>query len=346
MKCKWMASAAVMVAVVASVGRGDDRVFTISGKPISGKIVSMTAAEISVETRTGETVKVPANDINVVQFDGEPTRISGILRGAVRAGRYEDALRELDELQKSGDSFGTFLQADLNYMRAYCAAKLALSGNGDVAEAGKLMRAWVQANPNNYRYYEGCEILGDLLANVDAFTAAVEQYERLISAPWPEIQLRGLVAKGRALLADKKAEQALAEFRRAQSLADGAGDSASVKGLKLAANLGQAECLAATNQLPEAVKIVQQVIVAADPENVPLHARAYTTLGRCYRQAKDTKNALLAFLHVDLLYFTDPQAHAEALSNLAALYLELDDTEGANRAQQVLKQRYPNFKKK
>jgi hypothetical protein len=79
----------------------------------------------------------------------------------------------------------------------------------------------------------------------------------------------------------------------------------------------------------------------ADPENVPLMARAYNVLGAAQRQLGHTKEALLAFLHVDVLYAGEHDAHAEALSNLADLWEQDHQVERADRARKTLMERYP-----
>ena len=66
--------------------------------------------------------------------------------------------------------------------------------------------------------------------------------------------------------------------------------------------------------------MIEQMIQDTDPEQKELQARAYNALGNCYEQAGRTKDALLAFLHVDVLYGTVPDAHAEALSHLIPLW--------------------------
>ena len=75
-----------------------------------------------------------------------------------------------------------------------------------------------------------------------------------------------------------------------------------------------------TGPLDAAVKMVEQVILDADPEQKELHARAYNALGNCYQRAGQTTDALLAYLHVDVLYSSVPDAHAEALANLVPLW--------------------------
>ena len=90
------------------------------------------------------------------------------------------------------------------------------------------------------------------------------------------------------------------------------------------------------------IKAVDEILAKADPEDVELHARAYNTKGTALRKTGRTKEALLAFLHVDVLYFAVPEAHAEALANLAELWNELNRTERAMRARDLLESQYAN----
>ena len=55
------------------------------------------------------------------------------------------------------------------------------------------------------------------------------------------------------------------------------------------------------------------MIQAAPAEDVPAQAAAYNTLGDCLRAANRPKDALLAYLHTDLLYSKDKEEHPRAL---------------------------------
>ena len=98
--------------------------------------------------------------------------------------------------------------------------------------------------------------------------------------------------------------------------------------------------MAALKKPDEAIAIVEEIIQKGDPEDAPLMARAYNVLGNAQRQAGRVKEALLAFLHVDILYSSVPDAHAEALSNLAELWQQVHKTDRANRARQTLEELY------
>jgi tetratricopeptide (TPR) repeat protein len=201
------------------------------------------------------------------------------------------------------------------------------------------MRAFVKEHPTNYHFLPASETLGDLFAAIGRPELAFAQYATIEKAPWPEYKMRGGVAKGRILVAQKKFPEALEAFDNVLKLAgDEKGAAAS---LKLAAQLGKATCLAATGQADAAIEQVTAVIDNADPEDVDLNARAYVTLGNCYRQKPGAvKEARDAYLHVDLLYTGNREAHAEALSNLTRIWNELGKPERALQAAQLLKDRY------
>jgi hypothetical protein len=84
------------------------------------------------------------------------------------------------------------------------------------------------------------------------------------------------------------------------------------------------------------------VIAKADAEDGELHARAYNAKGSALVAAGKKKEALLAYLHVDLLFSSYPEQHAEALANLSALWKEVDQVNRANQAAATLRQEYPS----
>ena len=186
--------------------------------------------------------------------------------------------------------------------------------------------------------FEGCEALGDLLASLGKFDQAESYYAKLAGAPWPDYKMRAGVMAGRALVGLKQYDRALARFDEVLGM-DASGKESQRQ--KLSASLGKAAALAGTGKSEEAIKLVDDIIAQADAENLELHARAYNILGNCYRAANKKNEALLAFLHVDLLYSRFPDLHAEALANLATLWADVDKAERATQARAQLKEKYP-----
>ena len=49
----------------------------------------------------------------------------------------------------------------------------------------------------------------------------------------------------------------------------------------------------------------------------------------------------MAYLHTDILFYTDPEIHAEALYYLTNLWKEVNATDEATDARNLLNDRYP-----
>jgi tetratricopeptide (TPR) repeat protein len=326
-------AAATLSARVASAV---DRVKPIQGNPVSGKISEMSATKVVVEAGSARK-EFPVNEIDTVQFDGEPNELMQA-RIAVAAGRYDDAQTLLAKIE-AGQMKRPEIAKDVEFYQALAAARQALSGGGSIADAGKKVFTFERANRDNFHYFEACQTLGDLLAAVGRYPDAEGYYAKLAEAPWPDYKMRAGVLLGRSLISQQKFDEATAKFDEVLK-ADATGKEADAQ--KAAAMLGKAAALSGAGKPDEAVKLVDEVIAKADPENEELYARAYNILGNCHKAAGKKKEALLAFLHVDLLYSRHAEQHAEALANLATLWSEVDKSDRAAQAKSMLNQKYPN----
>lgn len=302
---------------------------------IRGEITGISPLTVVIE-KQGVEEKVPVNEVLSLTFTGEPSELA-FGRIAALNGRYEDAVETLGKIDLSKVERPPVKQ-DIEFYKALAAAKLALGGNGSIQEAGKLMVAFESQNKTSYHYLEASEIIGDLLVALGNYAGAENYYNRLAKAPWPEYKMRAGVLVGRALQAQDKHAEAIARFDQVLAL-DGMTPQANMQ--KLAATLGKAVSLAAGGKVPEALKMVQSVIRDASPENVELQARAYNALGNCYLKADKTKDALLAFLHTDVLYNSFPEAHAEALARLSKLWNKVGNAARGRDAAALLHERYP-----
>jgi len=298
-----------------------------------GTIKSTSPTEIEFE-RTGSTAKIPVNEIlNILRLDGEPTELNAA-RAHVTAGRFNDATEALAKIQPA-DLKREVTKAEYDFLNAYVAAKTALSGTGDVTKAGSAMVEFVRNHPDSFHVLEANELIGDLLVAGGNYAAAAGYYEKLAAAPWPDYKMRAKVLLGKAKLAEGQVEEAKATF---QSVVDS--DVKGADATRVAAELGIARCLAAEKKYDEAIAAAKKVIAAVDPENTSVSAQAYNTLGTALAAAGKKRDAVMAFLHVDVLYFNSPGDHAEALENLAELWTDLNRPERATKVRQVLKQRY------
>src|SRR5262249_56532504 len=93
---------------------------------------------------------------------------------------------------------------------------------------------------------------------------------------------------------------------------------------------------ATADKLADAAKQLEQLIdTTTDPS---LKAAAYNMLGDCYRRdPQHKKDALYAYLWVDVVYNQDPIESAQSDARLADLFGELKDEERARKYRDRLK---------
>jgi tetratricopeptide (TPR) repeat protein len=275
------------------------------------------------------------NEIRSVVFDEEPAELSQARLNAKNGG-YANAQERLQQIDR--DSIKRdLIRDDVEFYQVYVDGKLALTGTGEIAGAGRRLNDFVRSHPQSFHYFDAVELMGDLLMVAGKFPAAEKQYAELSNAPWPEYKTRAGMLLGRSLQAQDKHAEAIAQFDSALA-ATGAVDNDATR----SATLGKAVSLAETGRLDEAVGMIEEVIQHTDPEQRELQARAYNALGNSYQRAGRTKDALLAYLHVDVLYSTVPEAHAEALAALVPLWEAVGQASRAREARETLQQRYAN----
>jgi tetratricopeptide (TPR) repeat protein len=311
-----------------------DRVRLARGSQ-TGEVSDMSPYEVTLNKGLPGSRTIAVNEIKAIQFDGEPAELSQA-RVNLTNGGYDKAAELLAKIDPNSLK-RDFIKQDVEFYQAYCAAKLALNGNGEIGDAGRRLNTFVRGNPNNFHSLEASEAMGDLLMIGGRFENAEKLYGELAKAPWPDYKMRAAVAIGRSLQAQNKHAAAVKQFDAALAMTD---DGADTQNQKLSATLGKAVSLAETGKGDEAASAIEKIIQDADPQQKELHARAYNALGNCYEKGKRTKDALLAFLHVDVLYNTVPDAHAEALFHLVSLWHAVGQDERSRESRELLLQRY------
>lgn len=93
------------------------------------------------------------------------------------------------------------------------------------------------------------------------------------------------------------------------------------------ARVAQAECLALAKQMPEANKILRQIIKDTTDKN--LKAMAYNTLGKNLYDVGQLKEARWEFLWVDVVFSQDKAEHAKSLYYLWQIFNKLGEPERA-----------------
>jgi tetratricopeptide (TPR) repeat protein len=304
------------------------------GSKMLGEITGVSPTEITMIVGGAER-KVPVNQVQRINLAGEPAGLRQA-RNAISAGQYEQALESLSRLTEA-DAEGDIVRQEIGFYRVLAQARLALLGTGDSKSAADEMKAFAAAERDTFHFFEIAELLGDLAKASGDYGAAANYYRYLARAPWPDYKLRSQVLLAGALRAQDKFAEAVQQYDEA--LAAPATDSVAVRQQTLA-RIGKAACLAQQGQMSDAIEQLEDVIAKNDPADERLFAQAYLALGTAYREAKQPLDAVLAYLHIDLLFYGQREAHAEALYYLTELWPQVDQPARAVEARQLLQSRY------
>lgn len=298
------------------------------GRAVSGTVTDVSPDGVTI-TSDGDAKTVGVEMIKGVSFSDDPSGLRSA-RDLVESGRLEQARTQLESMR--ADNARPLVQQDVVYYRAVVDARLALQGNGEIADAARQLVDFLKSNPRSFRFYDACEVLGDLAMSLGRFDTAASYYEQLEQAKSPVVETRGKLLQAQAWLRQGDVGQAAPLFRQASSSRD--------PRVQALAQIGLARCLAEQSKPEEGARMIAAVIAANDAEDTQLFARAYNALGNCHLAAGENEDALLAFLHTDMLFFRDFDAHAEALFHLSKLWAAVHKPAEAARARQLLQQAY------
>jgi tetratricopeptide (TPR) repeat protein len=210
---------------------------------------------------------------------------------------------------------------------------------GDKKAAGGAIVGFTKTYTGSYHFYEATEVAGDLAMSSGSYAFASTQYGVIANkaTKWPEMQMRARLADGRCLFAQKKYDEAKARFDEVLSTDNSAPNLASYK---IMAEVGKASCLAETGKPDEAIKALELILEKNDPADAPLFSRTYVALGNALVKANKPKDAIMAFLAVELLYYGEADAYAESLYNLSKLWDKENRADRALAARNMLKERF------
>ncbi|MDR3108346.1 MAG: hypothetical protein LBU65_01485 [Planctomycetaceae bacterium] len=319
-----------------TVSLAADRITLIEGRPLVGTIVNVTAEKVSIETNS-KTEEVDANKIVATIYDREPTGLNAV-RTAIRNNQITDALEALNKIDVTKlPNNPPYMKQEYAYQMAYVKSQLALTESADPKEAETLLVTFLQQNKKSYHYYEICQIYGKLLSMEGKSALAKKAYEQLAKAPWAEYNLTAKIELGNAAITENKIEEARQLF---EDVANIQTVSQIAEDQKALAKVGIAKCNIAENKLEEAIKQLETYIATTNPENTPLQATLYTTLGKAYEKANKPQYAINAYLSVDILYSNARTEHITALKSLQNLWQKTGRKDRAEETEKRLKELY------
>jgi tetratricopeptide (TPR) repeat protein len=333
----WISAAAGALAV--SAADAADIVNRKSGeKRVAGAITGATKTEVTVKPSTGEPVSIPANDVASVDWDEAPSDMK-LGKGDETNGRYEAALQKFTKAADEVKSGSDLVKTDLDFLIARTTARLALTDPARRDEAVTKLSGFLKAHSDSFRFYDAQQWLGQVHLARQDFSAARSTFETLGQAPWSDYQLSAKASLGRVLMGENKLEEAIQAFDAAVAAA---GPSPADQDRKYEAMVGKARALIALNKKEEALTVLDEVVDKGPQDVSALMAEAYVLQGDCLQAVNKTKEAVLAYLHVDVLFQRESASHAEALYHLAKLWKTVQHPDRALEAQAKLEGTYPN----
>ncbi len=304
-------------------------------KKAIGEITNLSRTELTINQKTGGILKIPANDIASIKWDGEPPKL-GIARGDEERGVLEKALETYVEVHK--ESSGK-MKTYLDFLISRTMAKLALDDPARVDDAVKKLEAFTKANADHIGYFESMSYLGQVQALKGDFAKAQTAFEGLGKAPWKDFQMASKIATGRMQLKQNNVDGALKTF---DDITAGKAETDSEKSRQAEAQVGKAACLVKQSKHDDALKLIDEIIKSTSVDEKRAMSEAYVLQGDCYQAQNKPKEAVLAYLHVPVLFENEKAAHAEALFNLAKLSGTIGQAERAAEARADLLERFPN----
>ena len=301
-----------------------------SGRIIRGSITAESPKEIKIQVG-GKSETIALDDLADIDYAGTPP-----------------AFLEAEQREKAGD-----VNAALeSYKRAAAAAGLkpfvaqlvkfkyatALADAG-TADAQKLndsisaLQDFVKAYPNGRHTARALEQLLNLVrtgsdpSKMDSVLADM--------AKIPGNQGRASVLKAELLAERGQADQALQLLETARSQIPKNSE------LERISKSVRVNVLVAKKDFVEAEKQARSLIDSAAPNDFTALAPAYNALGDCLRAAGKPKDAMIAYLHTEILYDRVANEHARALAAITQLWRVLEKPDRAEQTLNKLASSYP-----
>lgn len=333
---RWL-TAILIAATMTATTRAADFIKRKAAPQVGGTITGATKTEVAVKPSTGEPITVPANEVASVDWDDAP-RDMNLAKGDENNGRFSAALDKLAKVLEEVKSENDLLRTDVEFLIARVTARAALTDDERLDEAIAKLTGFLKSNSNSFRYYDAQQWLGQVYLAKQDFASARATFEQLAEAPWSDYQLLGKVNLGRVLMGELKNEEAAQAFDAAIAAA---GSSSAEQSRKFEAMVGKARCLIALNKQPEALGVLTEVVDKGSPDDTALMAEAYVLQGNCLEAEEKAKEAVLAYLHVDVLFARESAYHAEALYHLSKLWKTVQHPDRAAEAAGKLEALYP-----
>lgn len=305
---------------------------------LRGEFTAMQTDLVRIKLSGGKEETVPVSDIKAVRFDQEPSLLAQA-QSNERAGALDAALEKYQQVMSELAGSDKRLVSEVQFLIARTLVRQALADPSKREAAMKAISEFRGGARSNFRYLEATLLEAALATAADDRASAQTLLQEVQASSVKGFQLQAGVQLGRLLLKSGDAVAARQSFE--QVVQQSSGDSASATA-KFDGMLGIALCQSQQGQVSEALATLDQVVAQASDSDTRVLAEVWNQKGDCLRQLNQSRAALMAYLHVDILYSSEPAEHAQALLRLSQLWGPTGHQDRAEDAAARLRDKYPN----
>ncbi|HEV8002345.1 MAG TPA: tetratricopeptide repeat protein [Planctomycetaceae bacterium] len=307
-----------------------------SNSPLSGDITSISRTEVVLTGRTNKKeYRIPANEIERVRWESENPQVSQN-RIEERNGQFDKAIAGYQTALK--DAANDNMRTDLEFHIARATAAKALKDEDKFDDAITLLEKFRTAHSNSFRYFDALRLLAQIAmakGDVEKGNAALQA---MAEAPWTDFKMETDILKAKVALAHDDVGAALKALDGVISVTPG---TAAEKSRRYEALLTKASCLQKQTKYQQATDVLTGILDEAADEDTKTLAETCIRLGDCYQAGGRTKEAILAYLRVDILFPKEKKQHAESLYYLSRLFAQDGKPDKASDAAARLQEHYP-----
>ncbi len=325
----------LVFGLIATITHAQDAVY----KYRDGGRTSKVSGKISDVTPNGVTIggaEIAAFEIKKVIYGKEPTEVERA-RSQMESGRFADAIEELGKIP---NRLPKPIQEEVDFIKAFSNSQISLrGGNVTPKVAASEVKSFIEAHPTSFHLFPMIDQFAKLAFAAGIPNVAETEFKKLKSATWPEFKLKGLFNAGQMQIELGKLAEAKASFEAIQAIES---NDDLTQTYKLLSDCELARLVGLQGDAVAAQKALEKIIKDENPDNKKLFAHLYNALGSVHEKADRKKEAARAYLHTELLFASESEAHAEAVYRLAKIWPLLEETDRANRARETIKTRYRN----
>jgi tetratricopeptide (TPR) repeat protein len=329
---------AVLVSAIA-VARlnAEDLIDRKGNNPqLRGDVTDISRTEVVLKGRNNQReYRIPANEIERVRWQGENPQLTQV-RIEERNGQFDKAIAAYEAAMK--DSPSDNLTTDLQFLIARATASKALANEENYDDAIKHLEKFRAAHSRSFHYFESLKLLARLYMAKRDVEQANATMKLLSEAPWNDFKMDADNLQARVALANGHVDAALAALDKVISVKPA---SPAEWSRRYEALLTKAACLQKQGKFQEAIDVLTNILDEAADDDTKTLAETCVRLGDCYQAAGRTKEAILAYLRVDILFPKEKTHHAESLYYLSRLFAQDGKFDKAADAQARLQQSYP-----